>query len=262
MKIETISSFEHLIHNQNKKTLYRGQANADWELVTSLERTCHSMDGSLEYAMTREQRLNFLFKRRYHNFTTNIPDFDDELRWLAIMQHHGAPTRLLDCSYSILVAAYFAVEKTSTDAAVWQIDNNWLRHNAVKYLEKKGVRESSLNVTMQRVSKDESKKRFCNIYMSNKYRFVRSLSPYFRDRRLTAQQGTFLCSGDVSVSFMDNLTNICGNSDGIKKYVIPKTLHKEILYNLYASNISRATLFPGLDGFAAALSVFHPTIWK
>src|SRR5258708_2534382 len=38
------------------------------------------------------------------------------------MQHHGCPTRLLDCTYSVYVAAYFALERAEGDCAVWGLD--------------------------------------------------------------------------------------------------------------------------------------------
>lgn len=41
------------------------------------------------------------------------------------MHHHGAPTRLLDFTYSIYVATYFAAENAERDAAVWAIDGRW-----------------------------------------------------------------------------------------------------------------------------------------
>ena len=68
------------------------------------------------------------FKRQYHLYSSASPDFDDHVEWLAIMQHHGAPTRLLDITYSPYVALYFALEGyvAGEEAAVWCIDQKWL----------------------------------------------------------------------------------------------------------------------------------------
>ncbi len=261
MRITKISSWQNLLSKQKRKTLYRGQENAAWELTTSLERACQRNDGDLAKANERERRLILLFKRHYHEYTHKQVEFDDDLRWLGLMQHHGAPTRLLDWSYSIVVAAYFAIERAVDDAALWCIDNDWLQQSASKHLKQHGVGHSSLNVVKGRASREQAKQRFTQIYMSNKYRVVRAMSPYFRDSRLTAQQGTFLSVGDVSVTFMENLTGMNRGLDGIIKYVIPKSLFRELLYQLWATNISNATLFPGLDGYARMLNTYHPAAW-
>jgi len=38
------------------------------------------------------------------------------------MQHHGAPTRLIDFTWSPYVAAFFALERTLADGVVWAIN--------------------------------------------------------------------------------------------------------------------------------------------
>ena len=38
------------------------------------------------------------------------------------MQHHGAPTRLIDFTWSPYVAAFFALERATGDAAVWAVN--------------------------------------------------------------------------------------------------------------------------------------------
>ena len=42
------------------------------------------------------------------------------------MRHYGAPSRLLDCTYSIHVAAYFAYEFDSEECAIWAINGDWI----------------------------------------------------------------------------------------------------------------------------------------
>ncbi len=105
--------------------LYRGQRSADWPLQTSLERCCNrqkilALDQSrIESELFRE------FRRAYHQYANHIPDASSCLEWMSLMQHHGAPTRLLDFTYSIYVAAYFALESAEGDAAVWAFNGPW-----------------------------------------------------------------------------------------------------------------------------------------
>ena len=45
------------------------------------------------------------------------------------------------------------------------------------------------------------------------------------------------------------------------KIIIPQQLKKKALDRLSNMNISRATLFPGLDGFAQSLMISLPVKW-
>jgi hypothetical protein len=64
-----------------------------------------------------------------------------------------------------------------------------------------------------------------------------------------------LIPGDVSRSFEDNLTSHPDLQKKLVKFKINSTspVRKKILLNLYRMNISRASLFPGLAGFAESL---------
>ena len=65
----------------------------------------------------QEERILRIFKRKAHHFLSAGPLPDDDFEWLALMQHHGAPTRLLDFTWSPYVAAFFALQRATGDAA-------------------------------------------------------------------------------------------------------------------------------------------------
>ncbi len=69
----------------------------------------------------REARVLRQFKRRAHQYCSEIASFTNDVEWLALLRHYGCPTGFLDFTHSFYIAAFFAVEKAIGDAAVWAI---------------------------------------------------------------------------------------------------------------------------------------------
>ncbi|HEY2170736.1 MAG TPA: FRG domain-containing protein, partial [Candidatus Angelobacter sp.] len=89
---------------------YRGVLD-NWNLKTSIERAAEDWHIDLKELPNLEKQLILEFKRACHlSANLQLPNPDDTLGWLALMQHHGTPTRLLDLTYSPFVAAYFALD--------------------------------------------------------------------------------------------------------------------------------------------------------
>ncbi len=242
----------------NSGWVFRGHRKDCWELRHKFERACTRFNVSNTKRIRIETNVMREFKRRLHNYTANEPLKNATDEWLALMQHHGAPTRLLDFTYSPYVAAFFAFEFAEPDnsVAIWAVDVNWFTER----LEciHKDIYEK---YDKYRKSREEFGKYFNDIFMGNApVRFIAAINPFRLNERLTYQRGVFLCPGDVSLSFEENLLvyeKITEAAEHIIKYTISTGLNNEntivALETLDSMNISRIALSPGLDGFAQSL---------
>lgn len=245
--------------------LFRGQGSTAWQLRTSLERCCDRLDVRPGLRRTIEDRMICEFRRAYHQFARHVPDRQAIIEWLSIMQHYGAPTRLLDFTYSIYVATYFAVEDADGDSVVWAIDGPWALQRSAALLRTAGKRGTG---RMLKPFMDEDERMAHPLFMSKPY--VASawpINPLRLNERLRVQQGAFLIQGDISKPFTKNLGALSQGreTNSILRIVIPESLRRKVLRHLWSMDISRAALFPGLDGFAKSLgvnhSLFHPAPW-
>ncbi len=175
------------------------------------------------------------------------------------MQHHGAPTRLLDCSYSIYVAAYFALEYADSDCAVWAVNAPWALRTSVSNYTRIG--KSSAKTLQAKTTEARETAAEELLFLEPFARAAFPSTPFRLNERLRTQRATFLIPGDVTVGFTENLFALDGHDDRnhVIKIVVPFAMRVDALEQLYSMNISRHSLFPGLDGFAQSLGVFHPS---
>ncbi|MGD0352047.1 MAG: FRG domain-containing protein [Dehalococcoidia bacterium] len=247
--------------------IFRGQF-IHWDLNTTLERACK--DSGLTDAndgQKIEENLIREFERVYDGNDRDRVE-RDKLYALSIMRHYGAPTRLLDFTYSKYVGLYFALEyaldnkqqNKDRNCAIWCINTKWLSDathkispKITKLIRKRGEDETRDNDSFKR------------LYLNNKFDFVGWENPLRLHQRLHIQQGVFLCPGNVKKSFMENLKNLKGwnEKEAIKKVICRMSLedlHRAI-NECKRMNISRESLFPGLDGFAQSMK-YHLDFYK
>jgi hypothetical protein len=239
--------------------IYRGQRHPDWDLATSLERCCEREAVGADDRHRFEKELRRDFRRVYHQYAQHIPAAESVMEWISLMQHHGAPTRLLDFTYSVYVAAYFALEAADNDCVVWAVNAPWALKQSVSALVSAGKqRAQELQAPTQEGHESVAREL---LFEEPFAPCAVPLTPFRQNERLRTQRGTFLVPGDVSVAFMDNLRALPDHDQpaNVLKILIPKGLRPVALAQLYAMNISRTSLFPGLDGYAQSLGVFHPS---
>jgi hypothetical protein len=250
LTVNTWKDFIAILENFTDKWVFRGQSS-DYIITTSLERACNDYGISLSKAPGIEAQLIRDFKRRYSGDDRNIV-LNDTLYCLTLMQHHGAPTRLLDWTYSPFVAAFFALEKSvSSTSIVWCLNGDWCLKQATLIAGKDLIVARNTDETRN----DSS---FKPLYMRKKpFKMVFIENPYLFHERLIIQQGVFLCPGDISTKFEINIKSLDGwtkKSSIVKiRFQMTKQDHLRALTELQSMNVGNAVLFPGLDGFARSL---------
>jgi hypothetical protein len=256
--VEQISSWDALyvaytaFGKDVRRWIFRGQKLAKWGLETSLERTVRRFGHPSTLTPTIEDGVIRRFQRQTHHYTVDVPKKDSLLEWLSLMQHHGAPTRLQDWTYSFFVACFFAIEDTEEDAAIWALDRT-VTDPAVLQSVPSGARSC-----IDETGYIDTRACFAEIFKRNPaVPMVSPVNPFRVNQRLVIQQGIFLCPGDVASSFEENLAAVLPRPphQSLRKLVIDGSaqVRTELLWQLQRMNMNRATLFPGLDGFAASL---------
>jgi hypothetical protein len=173
-----------------------------------------------------------------------VPGVNDALGWWALMQHHGAPTRLLDWSESIYVAAYFACcAAEQEDGAIWLFHPN-------KFVQCSGASSTVLGQIDEASSWAFDESTAESILLPRHFK---------RFERLRTQQGFFTLPTKPYSRIDDLILNALKDSMGDRlaecclKIIVPGALKSPILANLHSMNITADTLFPGIDGLGRTL---------
>lgn len=265
-----------------KQWIFRGQESSGWRLRSTLERAIvkyglgtkdfpnpckkdylrenllyqgilkQGLQGRDQHdAYNIELALLRKFKRQCFLYTSQPPEDENIMEWLALMRHYLAPTRLIDWTYSFFVALFFAIENASSNAAIWALDTDWLQEQVGKYFPD----ERDIFDRDQHIKKET----FKELFTQDKAKaIVYAVNPYRRNERLSIQQGIFLCPGRIDIPFEDNLVGLLSKQNARKYFKklsinLNCTTRNEILRHLSGMNVSRAALFPGLEGFARSI---------
>jgi hypothetical protein len=198
--------------------IFRGHRELCWKLAPKIDRQEFTKNRSQSWTRKQQEaRLVGDFETGARPHVRIEPR--DHWEWLAVAQHHGLATRLLDWTSNPLVALYFAVEEEESmgDSVVWCYHHqgyDWSKFN------KKGP-----------------------LLVSSVVEF----RPPHITPRITAQGGCFTVHPDLK-------PNTLPWRGPRRRIRIPKGVRHNFRNELRRLGVDRATLFPDLDGIAFALN--------
>ena len=210
--------------------LFRGVRDASYALIPRIGRSetrakktdvVTAKRSRVPYRPDDELGLLEIFKDQARAYLPNPPSLD--LEWLALAQHYGMPTRLLDWTESVLVAAWFAVEdpKKDRDSAIWVTRN------------------------VPPVNEEDRRQPFSA-------KQVKIYRPPHISPRISAQQSVFTLQPkpikEVTLPFAEKYTVGWQNCFTIKK-------------RLHACGVNRRSLFIDLSGLCEHLSWIYKHDW-
>ena len=256
--------------------LFRGQPDAP--ISSSLERETQR----LKNAEPAAYEANTLKQIKLVSSYPECWDLEgkDDFSWLALLQHYGCRTRLVDFTESFYVALYFAIrdlpcekpDGVEGDSAVWAI--------------KRSALDGEMYSLNEDLSDEELPRRLLNNALELPERYEDSpdsrlavvyCRPEKPNLRMIAQQGIFLAPLNLKHSFQENLVKglklssmeaptkhietpqqlqEASKQAKVIKIRVPQIQHRSLLFHLKRMNMSEATLFPGLDGYARSLNYY------
>ena len=260
----------HLLATRLDFHVFRGQKQ-DWPVQSRLARVLQSLGCESENWKNRENNIIREFASRIHLYEHSPIDQADKLGCCSLMQHYGAPTRLIDFTASFYVALFFAVEDVeyTGDSVVWCLNEMKIRDKAIP---RESV--SAPDGNERQYQYDEMRKQATGVLASDSQPEggLLLIEPAQKNQRLSRQQGCFLfpkqidqdLSGILASDFScDASENDCSVSDftGANhdkvalKVIIPSKLRRDLLPGmLWRMNINHEVLFPGIDGFCKSMT--------
>ena len=217
--------------------VYRGMSRADWGLTPSLNRAC-AHDMSLEKQLLRSLR-------KYG--CADLPPDANVWQLLVIGQQFGLPTRLLDWTYSPLVAAHFATEdqtEYNRDGVIYCADVEEMNRNLPPVFREWLLRERSSVFTMEMMERAAAGLDALKQQEVRGLPYVLFFEPASVVDRIANQYALFSVCSDV----MTAVDELPFADAALCRIIIPAMVKLEIRDKLDYINISERMIYPGLDG--------------
>lgn len=229
---------------------YRGLHKRQWPLVPRLYRPRNNTRDLLDI----EDEIREEFVRRAPSLTTHKPA--NAWEWYFLMQHYGAPTRLLDWTESPQIGLYFAVREADGlhDAAVWVLDAWWLNDLSLGKDEvippgAPGVAEADAERYRPWLpDRFDAKAKLPN-------RLPVAIYPTQFDPRIAAQRACFTLHARRKTPLDKLFTK---QADHLAKIVIPSYAVAYIRDELEDQGVDEVAVFPDLQGLGKCVSSWLP----
>lgn len=251
-------SWNNELHRYRSKFAYRGLADSEHNLDTTLQRMGGPFD-KLEAHLIR----NFSKYAHEHVAATSpglvfSPGGNSMWNWLVLARHHGLPTRLLDWTYSPYVALHFATENMHSqhrpvDSVIWCVNYQKTHELLPGWLKKILETESSDVFTIDMLAKaaqdlrEFDKKSLEKKLSGESSVFVIFFEPPSLDSRVVNQfalHSMMSSSTAILDHWLEKHPEVC------HKLIIPAKVKWEVRDKLDQANINERMLYPGLDGLS------------
>jgi hypothetical protein len=223
--------------------VFRGLARSSYSNVSSLARL-----GDDYPALERHLIRNF---RKYAHRERPGPTLWD---WLALAQHHGLPTRLLDWTFSPWVAAHFATATAAgSEAIVWAVDCA-AAHDRLPGMLRDTLRTEGATVFTTELLADHAPTLGALDRLGADEPFALFFEPPSLDDRIVNQSAVLSIISAARVHMDDWLDEHPGVWHAWR---ITPQAKAEIRERLDQGNITERVLMPGLDGLATWLRRYY-----
>ena len=245
-----VESWDAFIGRFRSPWVFRGVCDARADLSTSLMRLAA---GYQELARLESHILrNF---RKYAHLEVGSAFGNSVWNWLALAQHHGLQTRLLDWTYSPFVAMHFATNDISAfdrDGAIYCINHRSANQLIPASLKKQTGIEGFDVFTAEMLDRvADTLEKFDKL---SKDAFIIFLEPPSLDARIVNQFALFSLVNNPTLSIDDLLAQ---HPELARKIVIPAQIKWEVRDKLDQAGITERVLHPGLDGLSRWLSRYY-----
>jgi hypothetical protein len=218
--------------------VYRGMGDAAADLRTGLMK----LGGNI-------RQVEFHVLRNFKKYAPqDTVREDSQWNWLAVAQHHGVPTRLLDWSYSPYVSLHFAtagLDEYRRDGIIWCVNYVAIHKLLPQALREVLSEERSNAFTVEML--DRATGSLIALERLSEEHFPVFLEPPSLDDRIVNQFSIFSMMSSPLARFDDWLQQ---HGDLVRRIIIPAEVKWEARDKLDQANITERVLFPGLDGLA------------